>query len=79
MIWMRNEAEVLGSSGGAMGRRKDSVQVHVRFRQAERLDSIIPPDMNPYLSKRSFLPLSLRQDVSTTSVENNTNKTKYSQ
>lgn len=34
MIWVRNEAEVLGSSGGAMERKKDSV--HVRFRQVEK-------------------------------------------
>lgn len=60
MIWMRNEAEVLVSPEDARGRKKDSVQVHVRCRQAERSDSIVPPDMNPFLRKKSFLPLSLK-------------------
>lgn len=53
--------------------------MHVRWRQAERSNSIVPPDMNPFLSKKSFLPLSFKQDLSTTTMENSTNKTKYSQ
>lgn len=47
VVWMRNEAEALGCSEGARGRKKDSVQVHVRCRQAESSDSVVPPDMKP--------------------------------
>lgn len=73
MMWMRNEAEVLGSSEVAMGRKKESVQVYARCTQAERSDSIVPPDSE----KRAF-SLSLKQNVSTITMENSKNKAKYS-
>lgn len=61
-----------------VGERK-TVDKYMLYEEAERSDSVVPPHMNPWLRKKSFLPVPLKQGVSTITMDNSTNKTKYSQ
>lgn len=77
MIWMSKGAEVHGSSEGAEGDKIVNKYMLDADRQQGQTASF--HHTSSPVSRRNFLPLTFKQDVSASAVENRTNKKKYSQ